>query len=40
MKNEKFWTTIKPFMDNKGCHSNNNIFLIGNESIVNDDMQV
>ena len=40
INDKKFWTIIKPFMNSKGRHSNNNIVFIENGSIVNDKMQV
>ena len=40
ISDRKFWTTIKPFMSDKGCHENSNMYLLDNGTIVNDEMQV
>ena len=30
ISDRKFWTTIKPFMSDKGCHENSNLYLLDN----------
>ena len=37
---KKFWSTIKPFMNNKGCHNNNNLTLYEGGKIVKDEIEV
>jgi len=39
-KSSTFYSTIKPFLSNKGIKSNNNIILHENEKIVNDPKEV
>ena len=39
-KSSTFYSTIKPFLSNKGIKSNNIIILYENEKIVNDSKEV
>jgi hypothetical protein len=39
-KSSTFYSTIKPFLSNKGIKSSNNIILYENEKIVNDPKEV
>ena len=40
ISDKKFWSTIKPFMNNKGCHDNNNFMLYERGNIVKDEVEV
>ena len=40
ISDREFWTTIKLFMSDKGCHENSNLYLLDNGTIVKDEMQV
>ena len=37
---KKFWSTIKPFMNNKGCRGNNNLMLYEGGNIAEDETEV
>ena len=37
---KKFWYNIKPFMNNKGCHGNNNLTLYEGGNIAKVEIEV
>ena len=37
---QKFWSSIKPFMSNKGCHNNGNLNLFEDGFIISYDLEV
>ena len=40
ISDKKFWSTIKPFTNNKGCHGNNNLTLYEGGNIAKDKIEV
>ena len=40
ISDKKFWSTIKPFMNNKGYHGNNNLTLYEDDNIAKDETEV
>ena len=36
----KVWSTIKPFMNNKGCRGNNNLTIYEGGNIAKDEIEV
>ena len=40
ISDKKFWSTIKPFMNNKGCHGNNNLKFYEGGTITKDETEV
>ena len=40
ISDKKFWSTIKAFMNNKGCHGNNNLTLNEGGNIAKDEIEV
>ena len=40
ISDKKFWSTIKPFMNNKGCCGNNNLTLYEGGNIAKDEIEV
>ena len=40
ISDRKFWTIIKLFMNDKGCHENSNLYLLDNGTIVKDEIRV
>ena len=37
---EEFWSSIKPFMSNNGCHNNSNLILLEDGVIISDELKV
>ena len=40
ISDKKFWSTINPFMNNKGRHGNNNLTLYEGGNIAKDEIEV
>ena len=40
IKEAKFWSSIKPFMSNKGCHNNSSLNLLEDGAIISDELKV
>ena len=40
IKEAKFWSSIKPFMSNKGCHNNSNLNLLENGVFIRDELKI
>ena len=37
---EEFWSSIKSFMSNNGCHNNSNLILLEDGVIISDELKV
>ena len=40
IREAKFWSSIKPFMSNKGCHNNSNLNLLEDGVIISNELKV
>ena len=40
IREAKFWSSIKPFMSNKGCHNSSSLNLLEDGVIISDELKV